>query len=180
MDKKNKYRLIVGLGNPAAQYAPTYHNVGHLAINFLMKTAAGTMTLIKKGKQKNFEYFKFINGDSLIFMKPLTFMNESGGAVAACLKYFRTKPEETLIIHDDSDIELGESKLSFGRGAGGHHGIESIINNLKTRNFWRLRIGIRKKEKKGSKRRKAGEMVLRKITAADNLILEKVIKESKI
>ncbi|MDP3052704.1 MAG: aminoacyl-tRNA hydrolase [bacterium] len=180
MDKKIKYRLIIGLGNPGGRYALTYHNAGQLAINFLMKTAAETMTFAKKGKQKNFEYFKFINGDNLIFVKPLTFMNESGGAVAACLKYFRIKPEETLIIHDDSDIELGESKLSFSRGAGGHHGIESIINNLKTKNFWRLRIGIRKKEKEGNKRKGAGEMVLKKITAADNLILEKIIKELKI
>ncbi|MFA5083808.1 MAG: aminoacyl-tRNA hydrolase [Candidatus Paceibacterota bacterium] len=204
MENKFKYRLIIGLGNPGAKYAPTYHNAGKLAIAYLMETAAETMTLVQKGKQKNFEYFKFADGGSLIFVQPLTFMNESGKAVAACLKYFGVKPKETLVIHDDSDIGLGESKLSFGRGAAGHHGIESIIDNLKTDKFWRLRIGIRKKGKEGTKRKeaglpadfvgrrrlrrpkaeayrtKAGEMVLRKISPADNLILKKVIKDLEI
>ncbi len=194
MNNKFKYRLIIGLGNPGAQYALTYHNVGQLAIDYLMETAAETMTLVQKGKQKNFEYFKLANGDNLIFVKPLTFMNESGKAVAGCLKYFGAKPKEILVIHDDSDIKLGELKFSFGRGAAGHHGIESIIKNLKTNEFGRLRIGIRKtassvkyqasRKKAGlpaeAYRAKAGEMVLRKIAPADNPILKKIIKESKI
>lgn len=183
MNQKTKYHLIIGLGNPGAQYALTYHNVGKLAIDCLMRTATETMTLVQKDKQKNFEYFKFANGDKLIFAKPLTFMNESGKAVVACLKYFGAKPKETLVIHDDSDIKLGELKLSFGRGSGGHHGIESIINGLKTDEFWRLRIGIRPKasgvRRQASKRKKAGEMVLKKITPADNLILEKIVRELK-
>lgn len=194
MENKFKYRLIIGLGNPGAQYALTYHNVGKLAIDCLMKTATETMTLAQKSKQNNFEYLKFTNGNNLIFAKTLTFMNESGKAVAACLKYFGIKPKETLVVHDDSDIKLGELKFSFGRGSGGHHGVESIINNLKTDEFWRLRIGIRPKassvKRQASKRKKAGlpaeayrakagEIVLKKITAADNLILEKIIKELK-
>ena len=141
---KIKSYFIIGLGNPGSQYASTYHNVGWLALDHLMETATQTMSLVQKGKQKNFEFFKFINDHNLIFIKPLTFMNESGKAVAASLKYFKIKPEEILVVHDDSDIELGKLKLSFGRGAAGHHGIESIIKILKTKNFSRLRIGIRR------------------------------------
>jgi len=189
MNNKFKYRLIIGLGNPGSRYDSTYHNAGQLTAERLMKMAAETMTLAQKGKQKNFEYFKFANGRGLIFIKPLTFMNESGEAAAESLKRFGVKPEETLVIHDDADIELGKSKLSFGRGSGGHHGIESIINGLKTKKFWRLRIGIRPKtssvkrqapkiKKAGlpaeAYRAKAGEMVLKKITPADKLVLERL------
>lgn len=177
---KIKAYFIIGLGNPGSQYALTYHNVGWLALDYLIKKATETMTLIQKGKQKNFDFFKFSNGKNLIFVKPLTFMNESGKAVNDSIKYFKAKAEEILVIHDDSDIELGKSKLSFGRGAAGHHGIESIIKSLKTKNFSRLRIGVRKKENDRSKRKEAGEMVLKKISPSDKLILGELFKELEI
>jgi PTH1 family peptidyl-tRNA hydrolase len=165
-------RLIIGLGNPGKKYQHTYHNVGFLFIDYLKQ----------KGKDKNF-----------ILLKPKTFMNESGKAVAAALKHFGAKPEEILVIHDDSDIELGKSKLSFGRGAAGHKGVQSIIDELKTsaqggsasggKNFWRLRIGIRRLKPKTYNLKpnlKAGEIVLTKITSTDKLILEKVFNELEI
>jgi len=102
-------------------------------------------------------------------------MNESGKAVKEAVKYFRAKPEEILIIHDDSDIELGKYKISFGRGSAGHQGVESIIKSLGTKNFWRLRIGIRR-----TKRKKAGEFVLKKITPADKLVWERLFSDLKI
>jgi PTH1 family peptidyl-tRNA hydrolase len=188
---KIKAYFIVGLGNPGSQYASTYHNVGWLVLDHLIKAATETMTLTQKGKQKNFEFFKFSNDKNLILVKPLTFMNESGKAVNESVKYFQVKLEEILVIHDDSDIELGKLKLSFGRGAAGHHGIESIIKSLKTKDFSRLRIGIRKKENNGRKRKeagllaeayraKAGEMVLKKINPDDKLILEKLFRGLEI
>jgi len=156
-----KPRLIIGLGNPGSRYVLTYHNVGWLALDCFIESMTAAMTLTQKGKKKNFEFFKFVNERSLIFLKPLTFMNESGKAVAASLRYFKIKPEEILVIHDDSDIELGKFKFSFGRGAAGHKGVQSIIDELKTsakdgslpagrrgasggKKFSRLRIGIRK------------------------------------
>lgn len=176
---KIKAYFIIGLGNPGSQYALTYHNVGWQALDYLMKAAGETMTFTQKGKQKDFEFFKFSNGKNLVFIKPLTFMNETGKAVSASLKYFKVKPEEILVIQDDSDIELGKLKLAFGRGAAGHHGIESIIKSLKTKNFSRLRIGIRKKET-GVKRKEAGEMVLKKISPSDKSILEELFKGLEI
>ncbi|MEK7657876.1 MAG: aminoacyl-tRNA hydrolase [Patescibacteria group bacterium] len=163
-----KVKLVIGLGNPGKEYYKTYHNVGFLIIDFLK------IPKFKTSASKKFEYAKI---NDLILIKPLFFMNESGKAVLDAIKYFKIKPEEILAVHDDSDIELGKYKLSFGRASAGHNGVESIIQSLKTKNFWRLRIGIRKisnnskRTKAGlpaeARRAKAGEFVLRKISASD-------------
>ena len=141
-----KPRLIIGLGNPDKEYEHTYHNVGFLAVDFL----AG--------------YLKTLKSE--------VYMNESGGFVRKTIKKNGVKPEEILIIHDDSDIKMGEYKLSFGRSSAGHRGVQSIIDSIKTKNFWRLRVGIRK-----NKRQKASEIVLKKISKGDMEILNKVFKK---
>ena len=118
-------------------------------------------------------------------------MNESGKFVKKALQKYQIKPEEILITHDDSDIEIGKYKISFGRGSAGHNGVESIIKALKTKNFWRLRVGIRKKtglpadlsakaQRATAEARqvKAGEIVLKKISKKDLEILEDVFKKS--
>lgn len=138
-----KVKLVIGLGNPGKEYEKTYHNIGFLTVNFLTE---------------NIPYSKFLKSD--------VFMNQSGDFVKKTLKKYKIRPEELMIIHDDSDIELGKYKLSFGRASAGHNGVESIIQSLKTKNFWRLRIGIRKISN-NSKRTKAGELVLRKISISD-------------
>ena len=76
------------------------------------------------------------------FLKPSTFMNDSGKSVAALSNYYKIKPEEILIIHDELDLASGNTKLILGGGHGGHNGIKSISAHLKTNNFWRLRLGI--------------------------------------
>ncbi len=171
-----KPRLIVGLGNPGKEHKKTYHNAGFLFIDFLLENQN------YNSKFKNGKYFNYLKIDENILIKPKTFMNESGKAVKEAIKHFKAKPEELLIVHDDSDIELDKYKISFGRGSAGHRGVQSIIDALNTKNFWRLRIGIGKK--KGDKRqttiKKAGEFVLKKISKEDLKILEKVFKEIKI
>src|SRR3989344_7401948 len=122
--------LIIGLGNPNPEYANTYHNVGHLFIDHLLK----------------------IENLKLKIIKSEVYMNESGRFVAQALKKHNVKPEQLLIVHDDSDLQLGTYKLQFGRGAAGHHGIENVIKVLKTKNFWRLRIGIRPPQEKTRQR----------------------------
>jgi peptidyl-tRNA hydrolase, PTH1 family len=146
-------KLIIGIGNPDKKYESTYHNVGFLFADYLTK---------------NFPNSKILKSD--------TYMNESGKFVTKELKKSGVKPEELLIAHDDSDIALGNYKLSFGRGAAGHHGIESIMTSLKSKEFWRLRIGIRPRNEKV--RRKAEEFVLKKITSADKKVLETVFQKS--
>jgi len=147
-----KPRLIIGLGNPDGKYEKTYHNIGHLAVDFLAKSVDS------KAAKK--------------LVKSEVYMNESGGFVKKAAKKNNSKPEEILVIHDDSDIKLGKYKLSFGRSSAGHRGAQSVIDNLKTKNFWRLRIGIRK-----NKKQKAGEMVLKKISKDELETINKVFKE---
>ena len=152
MDKP-EFKLIVGLGNPGSEYEKTFHNAGFLALAVLAESED-----FKKIRGKN---FKFLKKDGLVFVRPTTFMNESGKAVQEALNYFKLKPEEMLIIQDDSDISFGDFKLSFGRGAAGHNGIKSIIASLQSNDFWRLRLGIR------TKPGKAGDFVLKKMNASE-------------
>ncbi len=142
-------RLIIGLGNPEVEYEKTFHNVGYLMIDFLGRG-------IKSG----------------------VFMNKSGEFVKQELKKNKVEPENLLIVHDDSDIEFGKFKFSFGRNSAGHKGAQNIIDQLKTKNFWRLRIGIRPHIAKSAKREKADKLVLKKISAAQMITLEKVFKEA--
>jgi len=99
-------------------------------------------------------------------------MNESGRVVSSAMKHFNVKSEEILIIHDDSDIETGSYKLSYGAGSAGHNGIKSIIECLGTEGFWRLRIGIR-----GMHVEKAGDFVLQKISPRDKEKLEEALSK---
>ena len=117
-----KIKLVIGLGNPDSRYENTYHNVGFLFVDGLRKSNELPKSQILKSD---------------------AYMNLSGSFVARELKKRGLKPDELLVVHDDSDINLDKYKFSFGRGAAGHHGIESVIKALGTKNFWRLRLGIR-------------------------------------
>ena len=110
-----------------------------------------------------------------VAVKPLVFMNESGKAVALAAREFGAQPENIVVIHDDSDLTLGDFKVSFGKNAGGHKGVQSTIDALRSKNFTRIRIGIRPKTE--TRRKKAGAFVLAAITKKDNEILENVYKE---
>lgn len=155
-----KLKLIIGLGNPGQEYENTYHNVGALFS----------------------DYFKnFINQQQwinyrLLILSSTAYVNDSGRFVAREIKNKSVKPECLLIAHDDSDLEIGKYKLQFGRGAAGHHGVESIQQAIKSNDFWRLRIGIRPANEKV--RQKAEKFVLKKISPADKKTLEKVFEEA--
>lgn len=161
-----KFKLIVGLGNPSTEYAGTWHNVGFLYIDHLRRGAR------MKKTEKQFEYAARA---PFVLIKPTTWMNESGKAVAAALRYFKTKPDTMLVVHDDADILLGNYRLQFGRGAAGHRGVASIISHLGNHNFWRARIGIRKKPGAAD-----GQMhSLRKRSPASALVLKKIHETDK-
>lgn len=146
-----KIKLILGLGNPGKEYANTYHNVGDLFVRFYQKELDTNPNL--KLQQASGSGF---------------YMNEIGKEAFKQSKYFKIRPEEILIVHDDVDIELGKYKFSFGGGSAGHKGIESIIKYLKTEDFWRLRIGIAKYRGEDKKIKiKAENFVLKEITKAD-------------
>lgn len=147
----NKIKIIIGLGNPGQAYKNTYHNVGFLFVEYLTANYFPQTTRLKLFKTENF------------------YMNESGNYVQKILKKSKTEPQETLVAHDDADLELGKFKIQFNRNSAGHKGVESIIQKLDTKEFWRLRIGIRKSNNKS----KAEIFVLKKITSADKKELEK-------
>jgi peptidyl-tRNA hydrolase, PTH1 family len=130
-------KLVVGLGNPGSEYQYTRHNLGFLTIDAYFDR-------IGKQKARKVVNAFVVEVGERWFAKPLTFMNESGRAVAKLVERASAPPEETLIIHDDADLEPGQIKLKKGGGSGGHNGLESIFAEWQTQEFWRLRIGVGK------------------------------------
>ncbi len=175
MEKSNcdfgNIKMIVGLGNPDEEYKNTYHNVGKLFLDKLIKKAG----IKSKYEFPNGKDFGFLKIGNLILVISKTYMNESGLAVDQALKYFKNKPKEMAIVHDDSDKEIGTYKKSFDQSSGGHKGIESIIKIIGEQDFYRIKIGIRPKEE--IIREKAGDFVLKKITKKDAEIFNKIFDE---
>lgn len=129
-------KLIVGLGNPEKKYNKTRHNIGFYILDNYLKNP-------KWSKKFNAKYIETaINGEKVIFVKPETYMNLSGNAVKQFFDYYNIKAENILIIQDDLDMDFGKIRLKNDSSSGGHNGIESIINSLGTREFYRLKIGI--------------------------------------
>ncbi len=163
----NQIKVIIGLGNPTKQYENTYHNIGKLAINYILKKIKNYIIFQKN--EDLFEYFLLkINQRKIYFVLPKTYMNDSGKAIFAILKKFKVKPENILIIQDDSDFYVGNYKYAFNGSSAGHHGIESIFNIIKSKKFWRFRIGIRSNH--FSRTIKAEKFVLKKISYQDKKI----------
>ncbi len=132
-------KLIVGLGNPGTQYEGTRHNIGFMIVDsFLDELKLGPYKEKFSGlvAQGNFEK------ERIAVLKPLTYMNESGIAVQKTTDYYKIVPEDMIVVHDDIDLSLGRIRIKFGGGDGGHNGIKSIITELKSNNFGRIRIGI--------------------------------------
>lgn len=140
--RKNEERvmkLVVGLGNPTARYDKTRHNVGFEVIDALAdkyNIALDTMKhkgMYGKGK---------IDGQSVILLKPMTFMNLSGESVALVSGYYKVAPEDIIVIYDDINLDVGRLRIREKGSAGGHNGMKNIIAHLGTEEFPRLRIGV--------------------------------------
>ena len=137
----NAVQLIVGLGNPGPEYDQTRHNAGAFFVERLASAQGVNLSFDKKyfGLTGKFSY----QGRDIRLLIPTTYMNRSGQAVAALANFFRIKPEETLVAHDELDMPPGVCKLKQGGGHGGHNGLRDIIACLANQNnFHRLRIGI--------------------------------------
>ena len=131
-------KLVVGLGNPGKEYENTRHNIGYMFLDY-----ANNKHEFNLNKKFNaMEYETNINGEKVLFIKPLTFMNLSGEAVIKYVNFYKLNSEDVLVIQDDLDMEIGRYKLMFNHGDGGHNGIKNIIINLGSREFLRLKIGI--------------------------------------
>lgn len=132
-------RLFVGLGNPGEKYAATRHNAGFWWIDLISQQ---TNSPLKSDVKMFGETGKISTQADTWLMKPMTFMNASGKAVAAMANYYKIKPAEILVIHDELDLPAGTSKLKLGGGHGGHNGLRDIHAALGTPDYWRLRVGI--------------------------------------
>lgn len=129
-------RLIVGLGNPGPEYEATRHNVGFWFIDQLAEQLK-----ISLAPQSKFHGIAGRNGETWL-LKPSTFMNRSGQAVAALANFYKIPAAEILVIHDELDLPPGGIRLKQGGGNGGHNGLKDIQAKLGTPDFWRLRLGI--------------------------------------
>ena len=134
-------QIIVGLGNPGKKYEQTRHNVGWLALDYVLKKfdAPGA-------EQKKFDAVirevRTAAGDKALFVYPQTFMNDSGKSVAEILNFYKLSPATLLVLHDEVDLPLGVLRFTENSSSAGHNGVQSIIDALGTNEFRRLRIGI--------------------------------------
>ncbi len=130
-------RLIVGLGNPGAEYESTRHNAGFWLVDQLARG-----DLRKESRFNALAAKTRIVGNEVWLLEPQTFMNRSGQSVGAVARFFKIQPDEILVAHDELDLPPGVAKLKKGGSSGGHNGLKDISAALGTQDYWRLRIGI--------------------------------------
>src|SRR5690554_6712460 len=133
-------RLIIGLGNPGPEYEATRHNAGFWLADHIADDLGASFKL-----EKNF--FAWVakaryQGEAVIIAKPITFMNRSGQAAGALMRFYKLQPEQVLVLHDELDLLPGQVKLKQGGGHAGHNGLRDIQQVFSSPDFWRLRIGI--------------------------------------
>lgn len=160
-------KLIVGLGNPGNEYKTTRHNIGFNVLDYI---AYSKNITFKENKKFNaLESFLVINGEKVILIKPLSYMNLSGTVVRKYVNFYNILSTDILIIQDDLDMPLGKIRVLFNSSSGGHNGIKNIEENLGTREYTRLKVGISKDNNIDTK-----DYVLGKFSDNDILILNDV------
>ncbi|TAK68435.1 MAG: aminoacyl-tRNA hydrolase [Actinomycetota bacterium] len=132
--------LVVGLGNPGAEYAATRHNVGAMVVDVLVARCGGKLSAHRRGRADVAE--ERLAGRRLILARPRSYMNESGGPVRALGDFYGVPAHRLLVIHDELDIPYGALRLKLGGGDNGHNGLRSVRSSLGSGDFHRLRVGV--------------------------------------
>lgn len=135
------HTLVAGLGNPGPKYARNRHNFGFFAADALLQAGASRSQSMGKEGELHVLRLPGIEGEVLV-LKPMTFMNLSGRAVAQVLRFYKIAPAGLIVMHDELDIPLGRLRLKSGGGTAGHNGLKSIVAEIGTQDFTRLRLGI--------------------------------------
>ncbi|KKT82339.1 MAG: aminoacyl-tRNA hydrolase [Candidatus Yanofskybacteria bacterium RIFCSPHIGHO2_02_FULL_44_12b] len=176
-------KLIIGIGNPDKEYQNTRHNVGFMLLDYMTKKSdLGDFKLDKKSDSLIVK--GRLGKSSVVLAKPQNYVNKSGEAVSKLIKNLKLKIENLAVIHDDLDIPFGNTKLSLGKNSGGHKGVESIMRAVKTKDFYRLRIGTAKRaldnarDQSDKKRDEfVRNFVLSKFSPSEQDELKKIFKE---
>ena len=164
--------LIIGLGNPGPKYERTRHNVGFEVADLLASRHGITL---KQHRGRALVGWGMLGQRRLGVMMPLTFMNRSGGAVQEVLRYYDVPLEDVLVVFDDLNLPLGSLRLRAGGSAGGHNGVQDIIDVLKTDDFARLRIGIGSEYARG----RQADYVLSPFSREDREIVDQTVVEAR-
>ncbi len=163
---------IVGLGNPGAKYSETRHNAGFWFVDELASAYGARFAVDRKfhGEVTRID----VHGNDIWLLKPDTFMNRSGIAVQSLLSFYKLKPENMLVAHDEIDLDVGAVKLKSGGGHGGHNGLRDIVSHLGTREFQRLRLGV---GHPGNKEQVA-DYVLHRASMEEHRLIDDAVAES--
>ena len=171
--------IIFGLGNPGRKFYKTRHNVGFQVVDKFKRENEFSNW---RGRKKDFKALISegkINHKKIILAKPQTFMNDSGKAVKLLTNFYKITRPGLVVIHDDIDLLLGKIKISKGRGSAGHKGVQSIINEIGTKDFIRFRVGIRPKSCNFSTIvENVGEFVLQEFTKNEQKIIKETIEKT--
>ena len=166
-------KLVVGLGNPGRKYEATRHNAGFWWIERLARAVHGEF---RHEARFHGDVAKVATpGGELWLLKPATFMNQSGRAVAALAGFYKLAPGQLLIVHDELDLPPGTVRLKNGGGTGGHNGLNDIAAQLGTKDFWRLRIGIGHPRNQTATEQEVLDYVLHKPGAVDHAAIDDAI-----
>ena len=163
--------LCAGLGNPGQQYAGNRHNAGFMVVDELLRRAGAQPPRTKMGAELSEATWA---GTKVVFCKPMEFMNVSGQAISRAAGFWKIPPRQILVVHDDMDLDFGRFKLIEGGGTGGHNGLKSIVAELGTEAFCRIRFGIGRPPANWQ----GADFVLADFSAEERKILPDLVEEA--
>jgi peptidyl-tRNA hydrolase, PTH1 family len=166
-------RVLVGLRNPGPEYEGTRHNVG-FEVLAILAGRHGVRLRRGPGRTRSELGEARIDGEPAVLAVPSTYMNHSGQAVQAVLRYFKAEPTDLLVFHDDIDLPFARLRVQEGGGTGGHNGLRSIEGSLGTRDFWRLKIGVGRPPG----RMDPADYVLRRFAKAERVEIDVVVEHA--
>ncbi|MFZ5425278.1 MAG: aminoacyl-tRNA hydrolase [Patescibacteria group bacterium] len=162
-------KIIVGLGNPGEKYNNTRHNVGFMFVD----TLATSLEVSWSFDSKFNAYVAKSSTNSVLLVKPQTYMNLSGESVAKVVNFYKVDFNDLIVVHDDVDLEFGKIRYKKNMGAAGHHGVEDIIQMLSEKSFWRIRIGVGRPNEQAFE---VHDYVLSKFNNSELLVLNDIFK----
>ncbi|WP_426207544.1 aminoacyl-tRNA hydrolase [Massilia sp. TWP1-3-3] len=168
-------RLIVGLGNPGAEYELTRHNAGFWLVDNLANSLPGCR-LQRESRFNALVAKSVIKGQEVWLLEPQTFMNRSGQSVGGLARFFKINADEVLVVHDELDLAPGIVKMKKGGSSGGHNGLKDITAALGTQDYWRMRIGIGHPRTLGSQQPVA-DYVLHRPRKEEQVLIEESIEK---